>query len=225
MGLFLALTGIAGANADEVEKALAVYAAKMSGTLTPASPGSRPEDLLVILEASKQMVTVMYPADFMNWDEASAYLSQSLQRPAFSFHIHDGDLWMYTFFVNGEGADCFNPTPEYWGDISDEEMHQWTGHGETLCRHWPNLKGEQIEKYLIHWDLDDVGQQDRKAYPDDKFCIGQDWQLCDFMRKLGLTYPIDDNGHRLGKSYTFTTDVPQPSSVPVAVQKPWWKFW
>ena len=32
-----------------------------------------------------------------------------------------------------------------------------------------------------------------KAYPDDGFCAWDPWQLVDFMRALGLTYPFDDD--------------------------------
>ncbi len=225
MGLFLALTGIAGVTTEQVEKALPEYARDKGRTFCAGAPGTRPEELMVIAESSGQNVTVMYPAHFLEWDDASARLSRVLQKPAFSFHIHDGDLWMYMFFVDGEETDRFNPIPEYWGEISAEEMRTWSGNPQTLCRHWPRLQVEQIEKYLVHWSLDDVGQQEHKAYPDDEFCAGQDCQLCDFMSKLGLIYPVDNNGNRMGKTYAFTTDEPYPGSRTTPPRKPWWRVW
>jgi len=59
----------------------------------------------------------------LEWDESSAFLSRELQAPVFSFHIHDGDLWMYILHVNGLAVDQFNPVPDYWDDqISSEEI-------------------------------------------------------------------------------------------------------
>ncbi len=60
------------------------------------------------------------------------------------------------------------------------------------------VKPEEIEKYLVRWDLD--AEDSIKAYSNDDF--GQeDWQLLDFMRKLGLPYPMDDNGAPKGPTY------------------------
>jgi hypothetical protein len=42
-----------------------------------------------------------------------------------------------------------------------------------------------------------------KAYEEDGHAIGDCWQLADFMRKLGLTYPVDDQGQAAGETYTF----------------------
>ncbi len=70
-----------------------------------------------------------------------------------------------------------------------------------LLRHWPKIRAEQIKNYLVHWDLDELG--DKKAYPDDQHSIGEDWQLVDFMKKLGLDYPIGDDGIA-GKVFRFS---------------------
>src|SRR5258706_6941987 len=135
MGLFLALSGIAGVTTEQVEKALAEYATKKHGVLEPAPGDARPEDVMVVAAAPRDRVTVVYPGDFMGWDEISAHLSHTLQKPVLSFHIHDGDFWMYTFFANGNEVDWFNPVPEYWGDISDEETRKWVGNVGTLCQY------------------------------------------------------------------------------------------
>jgi hypothetical protein len=68
-------------------------------------------------------VSVFYPNGFVEWDESSAYISKELKTTVFSFHIHDGDFWMYILYNNGQIIDQFNPIPDYWDEnISDEEM-------------------------------------------------------------------------------------------------------
>jgi len=53
----------------------------------------------------------------------------------------------------------------------------------------------------VRWDLDEP--EPLKAYPDDEFSAGEDWQLVDFMRKLGLVYPVSDDGELSGITYRF----------------------
>lgn len=52
------------------------------------------------------------------------------------------------------------------------------------------------------WDA--VATGDDKAYPDDEFPMGSDWQMCDFTRALGLPYPLDDAGNILGQAFRLT---------------------
>ena len=198
------MSGIAGTTSSDVERVLREYAPKKSRKLEPVSAGD--DDSLVIVDSPQGNVTVLYPGDFLDWDEASAFLSSELNRPVFSLHVHDGDLWMYVFFVDGEESGRFNPLPEYWDDsISVEERESWAGDASILCLHWPGIAEEDIKNYLIHWDLDQLSEGlQTKAYPEDEYPIGQDWQICDFMKKISLIYPIDEKGAKLGKSYQFT---------------------
>jgi hypothetical protein len=51
----------------------------------------------------------------------------------------------------------------------------------------------KVSRYLIQWTdrmLDSPEQE--KAYATDEFHYGEDWQVIDFMTKLGLDYPIRD---------------------------------
>ncbi|MCL4855402.1 MAG: hypothetical protein KJZ78_28905, partial [Bryobacteraceae bacterium] len=47
------------------------------------------------------------------------------------------------------------------------------------------------------------GGERKKAYPADQFHYGDDWQLVDFLGKLGLDYPVDDRGAAHGATYRF----------------------
>lgn len=164
----------------------------------------------------------------MGWDEVSQELSKALRKSVFSFHIHDGGFWMYRFFVDGEEGDRFNPVPEYWGDVPQEESEMWSGNASFVAKHWPDIEEKDIKNYLIHWELDDLSNPSRKAYPDDQYSIGEDSQLCDFFRSLGLIYPVDEQVNRLGDKFLFSLSNLQKNpeiSNGCITTKPWWKFW
>jgi hypothetical protein len=116
-------------------------------------------------------------------------------------HIHDGDLWMYVLYVDGKDVDRFNPDPEYWGELSDEERRKWAGNAEVLAQYWNGIRAEDVSRYLTTWDPEDPNPL--KAYPDDEFSIGSDWQVVDFMKKLGLIYPDPGLGSRDGDTFCF----------------------
>ena len=98
MGLFLAMSGVANANRATVEDALRAYATEKGGTLETVGPSTDLSDALLIADSGSH-VTVMYPSDFMKWDEASEFLSRMLGTSVVSLHIHDEDLWMYVLFA------------------------------------------------------------------------------------------------------------------------------
>ncbi|MDB6067489.1 MAG: hypothetical protein JWR26_3697 [Pedosphaera sp.] len=232
MGLFLAMSGVAGATKEAVERSLRHFAS--NAKQDPQSELAT-EDILkgsIIVEAPGNKVTVLYPDGFMEWDAASAHISSEFRLPVFSFHIHDGDFWMYILHVDGEEVGHFNPIPEYWDDrISQAERQKWSGDASVICSHWPEMAAENIKNYLVHWDLEKLSlNPTQKAYPDDKFPLGLDWQLCDFMKKLGLIYPIDQNGNPIGSrsrlsDSTSSMERPQDGNTMEKIKKPWWKLW
>ena len=117
-------------------------------------------------------------------------LSKELDVAAFGLHIHDDDLWMYQFYVSGELVDRFNPIPEYWEEVSADEKSKWKGDADLISRHWPEVKSEQIAKYLQFHHSPGFDSQ-VKAYSTDKFEPWDAWQVCDFLKKLGTPYPAD----------------------------------
>ena len=201
MGLFLAMSGVANSTKAAVEDALRAYATERGGTLETVGQSDDPSEALLIAQLGNH-VTVMYPGEFVQWDDASQHLSRTLGTFVFSLHIHDEDLWMYILFSKGEQVDQFNPIPDYWSEkMSEAEMQEWAGRAAVVGMHWPDLEPETIGNYLFDWDLDD--EEPDKAYPDDEFTFNDCWQVTDFMRRLGLAYPIDDQGKVRGASYRF----------------------
>jgi hypothetical protein len=203
MGQFLSMSGVVGGNEVSVVNALRAYAQDHQGGMEEAELTTEDDGCLVISEGPGG-VTVLYPGDFFDWDSAAQNLSQRLRKPVFSFHIHDSDLWMYSFYENGEIVDQFNPVPDYWQELDEDERRSWQGNATEVARRVPGLAPEQIAKYLVHWGDDVFGSSEqKKAYPTDQFHYGDDWQLVDFMGKLGLDYPIDDRGAVHGVTYRF----------------------
>src|SRR3954465_2689676 len=153
MGLFLAMSGVIGADAGAVESALRRFAEAHRGSLHQSARNTEEPNTLVLL-GDNSRCTVLFPWSFLGWDEASRYLSVHLGVPVFSFHIHDGDLWMFMLFDKGAQVTQFNPLPEYWDDsISDEERESWSGDAASVAARIPNLSQDAIKPYLRHWDL------------------------------------------------------------------------
>ena len=235
MGMFLSLTSVIGKTQNEVVNSLIGYAKSVGGGLEKDNLPIDNDNCCVIEEANGN-TTIFNPYAYLEWDKSSEFISKDLNAPVFSFHIHDGDLWMYVFFVNGTIVDQFNPIPDYWDEnISEEEIESWKGNAATVSRYVRNVKQTDIERYLVRWNLD--AEENEKAYADDEF-TNEDWQLLDFMKKAGLPYPLDDNGNPKGQVYKLWTNElrlkSQTSDSTVTAKqtinqdnskKPWWKFW
>jgi hypothetical protein len=234
MGMFLSMTSVVGKTKDEVANSLNSYAKSVDGGIKKENLSIDDNNCCVIDEANGN-TTIFNPYAYLEWDRPSAFISKNLEAPVFSFHIHDGDLWTYTLFVKGEIADQFIPIPDYWDEnISEEEIQSWKGNAATIASYISSIKPADIERYLVRWDLD--AEENEKAYADDEFAQ-EDWQLLDFMRKLGLPYPLNDDGTPKGETYIlWTKELPlklqssqpakkTPTSNDDKTNKPWWKFW
>jgi hypothetical protein len=174
-------------------------------------------------------VSVLDPAGFTDGDELSEYISKELRCPVFSLDIHAGDLWMFRLFDLGAEVAWFNPRPDYWGEISDAERQKWSGDASVVTAHIPGLSANSISRYFVPW-TEDIASSQIKAYSDDKSHIGEDWQMVDFMTRLGLIYPIESDRVN-GTVYELVLpsakrSASPPVNTPHYKQKnPWWKFW
>jgi hypothetical protein len=201
MGLFLAMSGVANATQAAVEDALRAYATERGGTLEAVGTSADLSEALLIAESGNH-VTVMYPSDFLQWDDASQVLSRALGTSVVSLHIHDEDLWMYVLFSKGEQVDQFNPIPNYWQrTMPKSEKQLWAGNAAVVAQYWPDVVPESMVNYLCEWDLNE-GDSDN-AYADDQFPYNECWQMTDFMHRLGLVYPIEDEGTTKASTFRF----------------------
>jgi len=238
MGLFLSASGVLSPDGNAVRNAIASYVATTGGTFEPRG-GTTNDRNIGVLKTSKSTTTVLYPDGFSDWDDLSKFLSLELKKPVFSFHIHDGDLWMFVAFNDGEEVAWFNPIPDYWGQIDDAERDRWAGNAQAVASLVSGLDAATIERYFVPW-AEDVLSAEQKSYDDDEFAIGVDWQLIDFMRRLGFVYPLDETGNPTGETFYLkirrqkqppggvvppASQPETPSAPPKLPTKPWWKFW
>ena len=233
MGMFLALSGVIGKTHKEVLASLTNYANSVNGGLQQEDNINSDNDNCCIVEEADGNTTIVYPDGYLEWDDSSAFISGELNAVVFSMHIHDGDFWMYKLYSNGQIVDQFNPIPDYWEDnIGDAEIESWRGNAATVAKHVSYINPIDIAYYLVRWDLDE--EEPSKAYPTDVYSK-EDWQLVDFMDKLKLPYPLDDNGDSKGLTYKLWTkqlkladEAKSTGSVSAKAadsNKPWWKFW
>ena len=227
MGWFLSMSGIIGKTTEDVASCLQKFAIAYGGGLLRDNVKWSYENVCVIGQEHGN-TTILYPGNFLQWDDASMFLSKELKTSVFSFHIHDGDLWMYVLYNNGTIVDQFNPIPDYWvEDISKEEFERWQGSAESIVRYVPEVDRNSICKYLTRWDLD---LEQQKAYEEDEF-EGEE-QIFDFMKKLKLQYPLDANDEPTGQVFKFwiqelkLKEKSKHSNSEIAsIERKWWKFW
>src|SRR6266496_6193495 len=104
MGMFLSLTSIIGKTQNEVVNSLSNYTKSVGGGLEKEALSIDNDNCCVIEEANGN-TTIFNPYAYIEWDKSSEFISKDLNAPVFSFNIHDGDLWMYVLFVNGDTVD------------------------------------------------------------------------------------------------------------------------
>jgi hypothetical protein len=237
MGLFLSASGILSPDNSAVRDAISSFVTSTGGPFELRA-GTTDDSNIGVMQSTASSTTVLYPAGFGDWDDLSKFLSAELETPVFSFHIHDGDLWMFVAFHKGKEVAWFNPLPDYWGEIDDSERARWSGNANSVASLVPGLDAASVDRYLVPW-TEEVTASEQKAYDDDEFPIGVDWQLTDFMRRLGFCYPLDQSGMPTGETFYLKIRRQRPSfganAIPTSEartqsakqqpKRPWWKIW
>jgi len=223
MGLFLSMSGVINKSQLEVETTLTKYTKSRLGGFEKTDNDTLNKDSCVIKQ-SKNGTTIFYPPTLFEEEALTRFLSKDLNCLAFFFHIHDGDFWMYELFKNGETIDYFCPIPYYFDDnLSNEELEKQKGNPKLISELIDGVNYENIVNYFRTWDLD---TEQSKAYPEDEF-NNEDWQVVDFMKKIGLDYPVSNKGIALGPVYRFwvgKADNKQNFKIKSETRK-WWEFW
>lgn len=195
MGEFYAASGIVEGSVPATLAALASFA---------KAHAHEPETFDAhggVIIASGTRLTVNYSDLFIGADAVSAHLSRELGQAVFSFAFFDGDFWQYRLYLAGEEVDRFSTVPDYFEEMTPAELASWQGNAEVVARCVPGLDPAAIARYLVRWDMADEDPQ--KAYPTDTHQAHDCWQLVDFMRTLGFTYPVDDAGEPVGDPIPF----------------------
>ena len=191
MGLFLSLASVVGRSQTAAVTALQDFAMQAGAVCRPATHAEASGELCVLKEEDGN-TTLFFSDEFSTAENAAEYIARRLAAPVFALHLHDGDFWMYVLYYKGEVVDQFNPIPDYWDeDLSAQEAATWQGNAATIAAYVPTVGAEEVENYLVRWDLDTPASP--KAYASDEYGP-EAWQLLDFMHRLQLPYPITDEG-------------------------------
>lgn len=121
-------------------------------------------------------------------------LSAKLSSPVILLFYAEDVVWGYNLFRGGEEVDRYSSRPNYWEEQSPEDYARQAGSASHVAGAWPDLDADAIAAYLTDKEKLPEDQGSEKAYPDDAHEIWDGWQLTDFMRKLGLSFPFDDDG-------------------------------
>ncbi|MGJ8726768.1 MAG: hypothetical protein ACSHYB_19645 [Roseibacillus sp.] len=139
--------------------------------------------------------TVVFADTILNDSEGVASeLSAAVSSPVILLFYAEDVVWGYNLFKAGQEVDRYSSRPNYWGELTREEYVRESGDASKVADVWPNLDASQISAYLIDKEKVSEKQRTQKAYADDEHEIWDGWQVADFMRKLSLSFPFDDDG-------------------------------
>ena len=120
------------------------------------------------------------------YDDMTREISRELSATVMLCFIYDEDYWGYDLFENGEEIDCFNPMPDYFEEISEEEKRKLAGNSKVIAESF-GVDEDKIKGYLVEWN-EDILDGGETAYEGDEFAAGDAWQMADFMDKIGYPY-------------------------------------
>ncbi len=179
MGLFLQTVIAPDCTEGEIRKALQQAAAQGSDMeLDPAQ---------CRYAVHGNGVSVLLNDGCIGFEGLAEALSTQVGKPVMLLYIYDGDFWGYFLCENGSVLDTFNPMPDYFEEIPEEQKESMRGNAALIADYF-HVDPAAIEKYLVFWTWEDSEEEDGKAYEDDEFDRGEDWQMADFMRSLGYPY-------------------------------------
>lgn len=183
MGLFLNTAIAQNCTESDVNSALQ-HLAQKDPSLAPAA---------CQYKQCGQGVQILLPERRTDYDKLAKALSEEMSSPVLLLYIHDEHYWGYFFYDSGRELDCFHPIPGGLEKTPPEKRQRLAGNSGVIAQHFHIDQGT-IRHYLVEWPqelLDDA--QPSTAYPDDQFCVGNPWQMTDFMKKLGFPYLWGEN--------------------------------
>ncbi len=196
MGLFLQAAIMPGCREADARAAVTAVAEKYSSSFDELEKGDSTEDAMIISDLipdecqyieNANGVSILFNSDCIGYDSLAKALSGEYGKAVLLLYIYDGDYWGYWLYDNGELIDQFNPVPDYFEEESEDVIQESKGNAEMIAKYF-QVEKASIEKYLVHWSEETM---EEKAYEEDEFGY-EDWQMADFMRKLGYPYRFDE---------------------------------
>lgn len=200
MGLFLQAAIMPGCKEAEAREAIQAVADKYSCSFDAFESGGGSEDCIeddmIISELipdecqyaeSAHGVSILINDGCIGYDSLAKAVSRETGKVFLLLYIYDGDYWGYWLYDKGTAIDQFNSMPDYFEEVPEEEIHKLKGDAEIIAKYF-DVEATSIERYLVRWSEETM---DKKAYEDDEFGY-EDWQMADFMRKLGYPYEFNE---------------------------------
>jgi hypothetical protein len=119
-------------------------------------------------------------------------LAHKLHAAVIVLSFADDVVWSYELYTDSGLADEYSSRPNYWD--KDVDAFRFAGNPHKVCETWDGVSVERISRYLTNKEELKEADEATLAYPDDKAPRSDGWQMCDFMRCLGLEYPINEDG-------------------------------
>ena len=197
MGLFLQVAIMPGGKKADAKAAVEAVAEKYSCTFDALEKGDCIDEDMIISELVPEECQYMENENgvgiFLNdgcigYDSLAKAISKESGKACLLLYIYDGDYWGYWLYDNGEYKDQFMPMPDYFEEPSEETIRESMGDADIIAKYF-HVEKAAIERYLVRW----TGElRHQKAYEEDEYGYGDDWQITDFMGRLG--YPWPDHG-------------------------------
>ena len=195
MGLFLQAAVMPGCKETDARAIVKAVAEKYSCSFDELENGAGADDIIISelipdecqYVESADGVSILFNEDCIGHDSLAKAMSKESGKTVLLLYIYDGDYWGYWLCDNGEMSDQFNPMPDYFEEVSEEVIQESKGNAQIIAEYF-HIDKASVEKYLVRWSDETM---DEKAYEDDEFGY-EDWQMADFMRKLGYPYKFDE---------------------------------
>lgn len=186
---------------------------------TATIAGIRDYQLALLAPAGDGWQSLLLHLNSLLGDPLAKYLSTQVIVPVIVFHEYDQAAWGFSVFEQGERIGLFWNAPE----IMEKLPESCEISADFLAGKF-GVKVSAITPYLQHVHTIEV---DKKAFTEDEFTLYDHWVRVDFMRRLGIHYPIPGSK---GSRYIFISesgvnDQAKLSFESAASKKPGKWFW
>lgn len=182
MGLFLAATAVRDASVVDVAAEIGAWCSDHFVVCSrTADPDAAPPEVRIdVVEPIQGWTMVMWPWNFLSYEEVAEHLSATLDTVVSAVSVYDSDCWQQVTAVGGEVVDRYATDPRYL-----------TSDLEPLSVVAPRWKGDpDVVARLLGCDSRDVARHYRRNRRGRTF---SDWGFVELWADEGITYPEPSN--------------------------------
>lgn len=181
------------------------------------------ENILQIFEPFKGNVLVKLSESHFYADKYLEYISKNLLKPVLFIFQGSDEFWYYELFVGGKKIDTMysNLNIDLDYKMTPKLYKEKSGNPDILAKNWKCNKSAIENYYCNRGDLSE-SELAKKAYIEDEFTFGNEWQITDFLDKLDIKLPLDDDIVVLnGESYFMDNKYCQLEDYDEIMQEAW----